>query len=359
MQIFRRFSPTGKFLLSVSVLFAASPLQNCWASIDWNWPNNQIPSDQKQIDKAYAAYQEGDIDTAILTLNGIKGAQQFDCRARHILAEIYLDTKRYGEAKRELQEMYQVELNLDKANTAKIGWVNPPQIRLEYAQACDSEGSHSEAINIYRELQNSNANWVEPRYYMAQSYELQGDHEQARNHYKALLESGVPMTYSYKQVIEQRLKRMQDALSPTTPQQQTAHSNAPHTSDPSSARPITTLNDDSGASRPMSSSFANSASFSRPVAPVQTNKATTLKAGPLEDASIDIRNRKYEAAINRLKDYLSRQPKDGQAHYLLAVAYASTRQYALARDAYEKTLQYGEISLQRLATIGLSKLPKI
>lgn len=356
MRIFRRFSPTGKFLLSVSILLSVSPLQNCWASIDWNWPQNQIPSDQKQIDKAYSAYQEGDVDTAVLLLNGIKGAQQNDCRARHILAEIYLETKRYGEAKREFQEMYQVELNLEKANTAKIGWVNPSQVRLEYAQACDSEGSHSEAINIYRELQNSNPTWVEPRYYIALSYELQGDHEQARNHYKALLESGVPMDYSYKQHIEQRLKRMQEQLSPTTPQQ-TAHSNATHTAAPQqvASRPITTLND--GASRPMSS-LGNSASFSRPVAAPPSNQATTLKAGPLEDASIDIRNRKYDAAINRLKDYLGRQPKDGQAHYLMAVAYASTRQYALARDAYEKTLQYGEISLQKLATIGLSKLPK-
>lgn len=357
MRIFRRFSPTGKFLLSVSVLFAASPVQNCWASIDWNWPNNMIPSDQKQIDKAYSAYQEGDIDTAVLTLNGIKGAQQNDCRARHILAEIYLDTKRYGEAKRELQEMYQVELNLDKANTAKIGWVNPPQIRLEYAQACDSEGSHSEAINIYRELQNSKADWVEPRYYMAQSYELQGDHEQARNHYKALLESGVPMDYSYRQHIEQRLKRMQEHLSPTTPQQ-TAHSNAAQTGTPQTgSRPMTTLASGSSPT-PMPSNFGSSASFSRPVPQASTNQATTLKAGPLEDASIDIRNRKYDAAINRLKEYLGRQPKDGQAHYLMAVAYASSRQYALARDAYEKTLQYGEISLQKLATIGLSKLPK-
>ncbi|MBX9569112.1 MAG: tetratricopeptide repeat protein [Candidatus Obscuribacterales bacterium] len=352
-----RFSLTGKLLVAVGITIL---IPRSARAVDWNWPNNQIPSDQKAIDKAYTAYQEGDVDTALIVLNGVKGAQNNDCRARHILADIYLEQKRYGDAKRELQDMYQTELALEKANTAKIGWVNPPQIRLEYAKACAAEGNHGEAINIFRELQNSNPKWVEPRYQIAYSYELQGDHEQARNHYKGLLESDVPMDYGTRQHIEQRLAQSQKRLE-TPAQGSTVAPSLPtvaHTGTGTSLAPI-----GSGSSFGDSPTFAgpgsSPASFARPVAPaMQKSHGTTLKAGPLEDATVDIRNRKFDAAIVRLKDYLTRQPKDGQAHYLLAIAYASTRQYTLARDAYEKTLQHGDIALQKLATVGLSKLPK-
>ena len=358
------FSISGK--IAFCAILTASAAQTASATINWDWPSRgTIPSDQKQIDKAYEAYQEGDSDTAILILNGVKGAQNQDCRVRHILADIYVTQKRYGDAKREFQDLYQTETNLEKANTAKIGWVDPPQIRYEFAQTAMLEGSYGEAINIFRELQNQKPTWIQPRLGIAECYETQGDHEQAHNHYKALLESGIPMDFEYKIIIKQRLDNMKKQLE----RAQAGGNNAQQPNVPPPEQGSTGRTLGSGGSllgtSPMHGSSMGSPSihgssqvaFNRPAEPPR-NAGTTLKTGPLEDASIDIRNRKFDSAITRLKDYLTRQPKDGQAHYLLAVSYASTRQYTLAREAYEKTLQYGELSLQRLATVGLSKLPK-
>lgn len=351
MRINSRISLTGKALLLVGFSLGSAPSA---MSIDWDWPNRMIPSDQKVIDKAYDAYREGDADTAIILLNGLKGAQNNDCRARHILAEVYKEQKRYTDAKREYQELYQTELNLEKSNTAKIGWVDPPMIRYEYAQACMSEGSFPEAINVFRDLQNEKPTWLHPRYSIGECYEMQGDHEQARNHYKALIESGIPMDANFKTTLKDRLDHVQKQLDHQSNPGETTAANIPNVGtvgQPATTRPLS-----GGSLASTHMGVTTPASFSRPIAP--KSQGTTLKAGPLEDATVDIRNRKFDAAITRLKDYLTRQPKDGQAHYLLAISYASTRQFTLAREAYEKTLQFGDISLQKLATVGLSKLPK-
>lgn len=338
-------------------------------AIDWNWPNNQIPSDQKAIDSAYKAYQDGDADTAIVLLNGVKGAANSDCRVRHILSEIYLERKRYQEAKRELQDLYQAEINLEKANTAKIGWVNPAGIRYEYANVCAEEGNYPEAINVYRELQQGNQSWLQPRFGIAKSYELMGDHEQARNAYKSILDSGIAISYADRGAIESRMSEMNKAIdarlqgnaNPQTAQIPNAQQmgGQPVNMAPMGGGSVLTSQmpgspgSSFGSHTPLGSSMGG-----RSVSIKPASAGTTLKAGPLEDAASDIRNRKYESAITRCKDFLTRQPKDGQAHYLLGIAYASTRQFDLARNAYEKTIEYGDISLQKLATMGLSKLPK-
>lgn len=323
-------------------------------AIDWNWPNNMIPSDQKSIDKAYAAYQDGDVDTAILTLNGIKGAQNNDCRARHILAEIYLDQKRYSEAKHELMDMYNTEIALEKANTAKIGWVDPPQIRMEYADACAAEGSYPEAINIYRELTAIKP--VNAGFAIGKAYNSMGEHEQARNQFKHLLESGIKMTYADRSAIEESLAMLNKHLDAEGKGTQTVAATTNEVRRPAESGTLSPMGASSGHSSSYVAHTGYGTHIAAPAAP--KNSGTTLKAGPVEDAANDIRNRKFDSAITRLKDVLTRQPKNGQAYYLLAVAYASSRQFVLARDAYEKTLEFGDISLQKLATVGLSKLPK-
>ena len=88
-----------------------------------------------------------------------------------------------------------------------------------------------------------------------------------------------------------------------------------------------------------------------------TSAPRAAGTGPLQLAADEISSRKYEAAITRLKGVIQKDKANAQAHYLLAVAYASSHQTASAKEEYEATLKYAQdMKLQKLASAGLAKM---
>jgi tetratricopeptide (TPR) repeat protein len=77
----------------------------------------------------------------------------------------------------------------------------------------------------------------------------------------------------------------------------------------------------------------------------------------LQLASSDISIGKYDSAITRLKEILQSSPANAQAHYMLGVAYAKTKQFVAAETEYQETIRLaGDEKLKDLARLGLSKL---
>lgn len=330
--------------------------------IDWNWPQNMIPSNPREIDRAIAAYSGGDVDTAIIALNGIKGAQNEDCRARHILVDIYRDQKRYTDALRELQDLYMVEAKFASNNTSKPGWMNPPGIRLEMADVMLDAGQYQEAIALYRELAQAQPSWTQPRYGVARAFEALGEFEQARGEWKSIL-SAPGVTASEKAGLNDRIANLdkviaQQAAGPqgnpqAVPGQGQPPGQAGYTPTTSTASRQTGYSPQAGG-RPLGSSSISAV----PSGGFASSTVTATRgSGPLSIAAEEISSKKYDAAITRLKGVIQKSPNNAQAHYLLAVAYVSSRQFASARDEYEATLKFAQdMTLQKLASAGLTKI---
>ena len=325
-----------------------------FANVDWNWPGGMIPSDPKEIDKATTAYASGDVDGAITILNNLKARQGDDCRVRHILIDIYKEQRRYSEAKSELADLSTVESRFISKNPMNYpGWMDPQQLKVELGTISMAEGNHQEALNSFREAtQMKGSNPHEAKKYMGMCYEQMGDHEQAMSTYKSALEAGgSSFNAGDKAFFVQAIARLDKSNSGGGGGEQTqGHSQG--------QQPVQGSEQPEQGGRP--SGFGSSSVSTRiPGAggPPRAITPTVMGTGPLQDAANEISSRKYDAAIARLKPIAEKAPANAQAHYLLAVAYASTGKYELARKEYEATLKYAqEMKLLKLATSGLQKI---
>lgn len=78
---------------------------------------------------------------------------------------------------------------------------------------------------------------------------------------------------------------------------------------------------------------------------------------PLEQVCSELSEFKYDSAIARLKTILQKCPRNAQAHYLLAVAYARTKRFAEAEPEYKQAIKISPNKrLRDLAELELAKL---
>jgi tetratricopeptide (TPR) repeat protein len=87
-----------------------------------------------------------------------------------------------------------------------------------------------------------------------------------------------------------------------------------------------------------------------------------LKAGynPVKAAMFDINSGKPKEAIEKLKTVLEKNPKDVQAHYVLAIGYVYAHQSDQAAAQYRTVLKLASPTskIAQLATEGLKKIAK-
>lgn len=386
----------ARVLLFSALLLASAGIAQPAQAVDWNWPAGQIPSDGKAIEKAMSFYQSGELDSAIITLNGIKGAQ--DCRARHILADIYREQKRYADAKRELQEIHGIETQFMANNSARPSWMDPNGLRLEMGDMALEQGETQEALAIYREVVQANPKSTQARLSIARVYESKGELEEAKNSYRSIIDSGIPLyTQEKSNILDSinRLEKMMEHQARGADQHQGQHPGQQGQGQmpqgqyppgqmpqgqyppgqmgqyppgqmppgqypgqmgqgqypgqmPPPGYPSTAVNDNYGSH---SMQAAGSGSDGGRAA------ASKAKEGPLQWAMEEIAAKKYDDAILRLKEALKVAPKNAQAHYLLAIAYANTSKYKEAKDEYEAVLKFAQDTrLKSMANGGLTKL---
>ncbi len=84
------------------------------------------------------------------------------------------------------------------------------------------------------------------------------------------------------------------------------------------------------------------------------------QANPLREAVWMLESGNAGQSINQLKQLVHANPDNAQAHYLLGVAFVSTRRYADARGEYSEALRIAGASsdIGKLARAGLDKLAK-
>lgn len=81
------------------------------------------------------------------------------------------------------------------------------------------------------------------------------------------------------------------------------------------------------------------------------------KPSELALASADISGGNYPAAISRLQELIKKSPDNAQAHYMLGVAFASTKKYDDAAAEYRLALEHAkDDKLKQLANAALSKI---
>ncbi len=368
-----------------------SGFSSAYAAVDWNWPQGQIPSNPGEIDRAMTFYQNGEIDSAIITLNGIKGAQ--DCRVRHILADIYRESGRFADAKRELQDIAGIESQFIANNTARPSWMDPLAIKLELGDTALQEGQAQEALSIYREVQQASPKLTQARTSIARVYESTGEIEQARNQYKSIIDSGIPLYTAEKSQIMERIsqleKHMEDEHARQRAEQKAAHGhvsnengthnakqaapqnqihqlqtaqheNQAHGGPAAYAQPPYDLQNAYPAHLQAGSKWHTQTAAQRQASRIyedQAQSAGTQKQGPLHWAMQEISQKKFDDAIVRLKLALKEAPQNAQVHYLLAIAYANTGKFSDAKSEYQEVLKHCQDSrLKTLAQGGLSKI---
>ena len=337
--------------LSLLVFVGFSILISPAFAIDWNW--QMIQSNQKEVDKAMSEYNSGDADAAITTLSSLKSGATPDVRAIHIISDIYKEQKRYDDAKRELQEIINAYQIFMRSHNVGPNF-DTCSLKCEIGDVCLEEGNVQEALSTFKEAQSLGPNRSTPRAGIARCYERLGDFDAAKTHYKSILE--LPSTNQMeKSAYLERISQIDKFLSSRS--QQAAGASAPQSGGP----PVSTAQQQAAlppAPQQIGTGPASRVEVSAPgsgsVGPARVNAPG---GGPLQQAAEEISAKKYEAAIARLRALIQKLPTNAQAHYLLAVAYASSHQGASAREEYEATLKYAQdLALQKLATSGLAKL---
>ncbi|MBX9688400.1 MAG: redoxin domain-containing protein [Candidatus Obscuribacterales bacterium] len=80
-------------------------------------------------------------------------------------------------------------------------------------------------------------------------------------------------------------------------------------------------------------------------------------SNPLQIAIGEISSANYSAAINKLNEILKKDGSNAEAHYLLGVSYASSKQFASAESEYQTAIKLAnDPKLKQLAELGLAKL---
>jgi Tfp pilus assembly protein PilF len=352
------------------------------AAVDWNW--NNVPTDQATLDKAMTTYQNGDVESTIGTLNSLKNGKSQDVRSRHILVDIYKEQKRYPDAKRELSEMIGVFQQYITSHNVSPPWMNPNTLKCEIGDICMEEGNTAEALGYYREALNGQPNLTQARMAIANALVRQGDIDGAKQQFKSAMEtpnlsSGEKSYFmsALNQLEQQQNQQAQGGQQGAQgqgrpgqgmpgmqgqgmpgqgmPGQGMQGQGMPGQGMPGQGMPGQGMPGQGmpgqAYSGPGSSSVSmgGTSSGSRPLA-VASND-------PMQMALGDISSKKYDSAITRLKSILEKSPANAQAHYLLAIAYASSHQSVSAKSEYEATLKYTrDPKLQSMASAGLSKL---
>jgi TolA-binding protein len=103
----------------------------------------------------------------------------------------------------------------------------------------------------------------------------------------------------------------------------------------------------------------NDPSNSMPPAPANSATMSSGTYSPLKAATFAISSGKYDQARSILNNTIAKDSANAEAHYLLAVAYVMSRQYALAADQYRLVIklqpgsQAANLSRQGLTKLGL------
>ncbi len=92
--------------------------------------------------------------------------------------------------------------------------------------------------------------------------------------------------------------------------------------------------------------------------PSQTSATPAAKTlSPLEQASFAIQSKNFQNSIDLLSLVISKDGKNAQAHYLLAVSYVGVRRYSEAKEEYKIVIKLTPNSkVSQLAEQGLKKL---
>lgn len=344
-----------KTFVLVTATSACSLALPVFATVDWNW--NQVPSDPAEIDKAMTTYQSGDVDSAISVLNNLKNGKSQDVRSRHILVDIYREQKRYPDAKRELTEMIAVFQQYVASHTVSPPWMDSNSLKCELGDICLEEGNQVEALNHYREALAGRPNLAQARVAIANILLRQGDVDGAKQQYKTLLETP-NLSTGEKSYYMSALEQLEQA--PQQQQQRQGQALPQGTSVPQGRGSSSVIMQGRGMTQgmPQGALMPNQSNPGQSqMPPASASPSAAGAKEPIQLALGDISSKKYESAIARLKGIIEKSPANAQAHYLLAVAYASSHQSVFARSEYEATLKYAkDPRLQGMASAGLSKL---
>ncbi len=343
-----------RFSLALGMIVAAVLLtQSPVFAVDWSWPMGQLNAvNAKEIDKAQGLYSSGEIDSAIQVLSTLKGLPGDDCRARHVISEIYKEQKRYQDARRELHELITVINTYTSTHTVTPPWMDTVPIKIEMGDLSAQDGNLNEALAQYQEILQSRPKNVLALAQIARIYEMQRDFEGAKAQYKVILEASVsPGEKSY---YTDRIAELDKAIAAA---RNSGQPQGPAGGAPTGPGTQGTTGMSPGRMPPAGGAQVLSGPGGQLIASGKAATTTTGAPNPLRLALEEITNRKYDSAIPLLKKVLQTSPTSGQAHYLLGVAYAGDHQFDAARGEYETAIKCSQdIQLQGLAKKALSKL---